>query len=618
MDLENILETQFGRGENEGTEQRDDSSLLQYDDYLTEQKVLEKVKKYNSDWDANKSDYENKLKRHWNLYRNQEFTDGGVSIKMPEIFTIVETELPHLLLSIYGQSWLVDATPKFQDPDGTKTYKVKSYVNKLMKDICDGQKKTEAIIKNSLIYGWSVVKQFWNIDPDMDFDIQTGEFVEKNSSHPDFELVDPFKFKYDLSVQSDNLKDCEWVGERIYISKDKLKMMRDNGEVAMFDDSDLGTEEDSGKKGRNTNKENKSTLTYYDEFSATMYSKTEEGKMVADEYKIWLLANSKVIKFQKNIYKRKMYTIFRAYQNPFELLGVGEPEAVGALSTQLSLAHYQLGKMSKKVGQSLTVLDPSAGISPENLRRIEDGVIFVQNRDGISFEKNNDAQNLKVLLETEEYLEGKIENITGVGKTLQGEGIGDVTATQSSYQYQNAANRLALKLGHIQHDFIKNVAANFFLMLKQLLTDPVEFFDTNNNLIELTPDDLIGSYDWIPTGSISQSNKALQLNQNQQLLGGVIQLSQASQQTQNPFTVNIPYFIQQHLAPYANLPDVKNFIIPAQPMGAQGQVPSVPDGNPPAGSTMGALPQIQQQNPNPQMVGNIEAQVNNSNPMGGA
>lgn len=545
--------------------QRDDARHLQFNNELTEGKINQKIKGYESQFDKYKSTYEKNLRTSYNSYKNQQVTVEGVSVKIPEIFTIIETELPHLLNSIFGQSQIVDATAKFDDPNGQRTYKVKSYVNRLIKDNCNGRKKTESIIKNLLIYGTSVVKVYWDTEPDTDVNVMSGEIINVDSSHPNFDLVDPYTFAWDLSNESHDVKNCEWLRERIFIAKDKMKAMRDNEECGWFDDDEMTSTENKGKKERQKDSgasENSSNTTYYDEYSSTIFSKNEEGKVISEEYVIWNLAGQKVIKFIKNPQKTKMYAVVRAYENPNEFIGQGEPDVIGALSSHLSYVHYQLGKLVKKVGQHLTVVTPAANISPENLRRIEEGVIFVDNAEGLSFEKQMDGQDVGVLIKAKEYLDGQIESVTGIGKALSGESIGDVTATQASYVYQNASNRLALKLTHLQEDFIKQIAEKFFLLSKQLLTVPVQFFDMNNNLLALAPEDFIGNYNWSAVGSIMAANKALQLQQNTQLIQQIIQLTQASQQSANPLTFDGLQMLQSLIAPNISVPDMDKFVFP--------------------------------------------------------
>ena len=590
MTEENLIPAQ-----NAGEQVIEQNPLLQFTDELTETKITEKLKQFNSTWDAFSAELYPKMKQWLTMYRAMDHTVEGVSTKIPEVFTLVETQLPHLLNSIFSQSNVINATPKFNDPDGAKTYKIKSFINNLIKDRTDGRRKSELVIKNMLIYGWSVVKMYWNTTPDKDIDPITKEVVNINSAHPDFYLVDPFAFAFDPNYDGQKIDEIEWVRERIFINKDKLKQIRDNGECGPFEDDELesGEGQDKGREARkkNTNQEKGRNKTYYDEFWCTFYSKDSEGKLQSNEYRVWFLANNKIIKFEINEFKFKPFTITRAYSNPNEFLGQGESEIVGALANQLSYTHFQSGKMVKKVGQNLTFIDPSAGISPQNLKRIEQGVLFVNNLNGIKSEQSTDPQNIQVLVKYKEYLDSQLEKITGVGPTLQGEVQGDITATQASIVNQNASNRLANKLTHLQEDFIVPLAEVFFLMNKQLLQDPIQFFDSNNNLIELTPEDFNGNYNWTANGTINQSNKALQLQQNMQQLQSIIQAAQASNNPQisaQPFTVDIPYYIEAHLAPYAQIPDINNVIKltpipqqqgPAPQLPPQGQAPS-PVNNP--------------------------------------
>src|ERR1035437_191932 len=114
--------------------QENSDQLLQFDEELTDDKITEKLKRYNSSWDSYSAELYPKMKQYYKMYRNLESSVDGIAAKIPEIFTIIETELPHLLNSVFGPSTVVDCTPKFSDPMEEKTYRVVSYINKLIKD----------------------------------------------------------------------------------------------------------------------------------------------------------------------------------------------------------------------------------------------------------------------------------------------------------------------------------------------------------------------------------------------------------------------------------------------------------------------------------------------------
>lgn len=575
--------------------------LLEYTEALTEDKVTAKLQSYNSRWETYSNDLYPKLSSWWKNYRNMEYNIEGVNVKVPQIFSTIEVELPHLLNNIFAQSNIVDATPKFRNSNAETTYKVKNYINKLIKDICKGRKKTEIIIKNMLIYGYSIVKATWSLKPDIDIDPETKQIIKVNSAHPDFYLVDNFSFAWEPEFEGQEIEDISWIRERIFTSKNKMLEMRDNEECGWFEEQDLSSTEDKGKKSRQPNQK-KDTGTYYDEFWCTLYDKVpvfaeqpaidENGvpvldemgmpvmeqvevdkKTIAKEYRIWLLANNKIIKFEENSYGYKPYTIVRAYSNPFEFIGMGEPEVIGSIANQLSLTNYQAGRMVKKIGQSVTFVGPTAGISPYNLERIEQGVIFLKDLNGVRSEQSFDPNNVKVLTDFARYLREEVENVSGVTKFLQGTDIGDMTATQASLVSQNSTNRLADKLVHLQEDLVVKLAEMFFLMNKQLLEAAIDFIDNNNNLITLEPADFLGNYEWTSTSPVTISNKALQLQQNAGILQQLVQGSMAS--TQNPLSVpygvNQPAFIEKYIAPNANIPDMGDIIVIGQPQPPQPQ-----------------------------------------------
>jgi hypothetical protein len=128
----------------------------------------------------------------------------------------------------------------------------------------------------------------------------------------------------------------------------------------------------------------------------------------------------------------------------------------------------------------------------------------------------------------------------------------------------------------------------------------------------MVPEDFIGFYNWIPVGTISQSNKMLRTKQNQETLSGLIQLAQASQMTSNPFEIDIPYYLNNHILPQMDIYDSKNFIKQIQPQmpgmpiegNAQGQNPAAPDMNAPQ------IPEIPSSIPGTPLEGNLEAGIN--------
>lgn len=633
-----------------GLEQSDseENKLLDFSEGLPEEEILQKLKGWNASWESYSNTLFPKLTKYYKLYRDMEYDNQGTPVKIPQVFTTIDTMLPHLVNNIYATSYVVDAKPKYAAPDQNRTYKIKNYINSLLKDTNQGRRKAELVFKNLLIYGYSIVKATWNDNPDIDINPITKEVEKINAAHPDFYLVDNFSFAWEPNYQEQDIDGMEWVRERIFISRNKMKKMRDAGQCGEFDDADMTSGEDKGKESRVSDSKNKNKGTYYDEFWCTLYEKipvkqsmpvmhpetgvpvvdpmtnnpimqdveTGEFETVASEYRVWLLANNKIIKFEKNPYQYKPFSCVRCISSPFEFIGMGIPELICSIANQLSLTNYQAGKMVKKIGQSVTWVDSSAGLSPYNLERIEQGVIFLKNINGVRSEQSFDPQNVHVLMEFAQYLQTEVETITGVTKFLQGTDIGDMTATQASLISQNSTNRLASILTHLQEDFIVPLAEMFFLMNKQLLEIPIDFIDNNDNLVTMTPDDFLGNYVWVSVSPTTISNKALQLQQNTTALQQFIEGSKASMMGPPEFqyAVNQIPFIMNHIAPNMNIPDISNVIIPVSaltppPMAGPVGPPQAPPmhGNPavthnmpPAAPNVGAQTPIQSAGGNPQ------------------
>ncbi len=598
----------------------EEDDLGEFTSGLTEEKVTEKLKKYNSSWDDYSNSLFPKLRDYYNMYRKMGSTVSGIPSKVALVFTTIETMLPHLLNNLFATSYIVDAKAKSNVAEET-TDRVNKYVNTLIKNICDGRRKTELIIKNMCIYGYSIVKATWNLDPDKDVDANKflpdgitpnpnfKKVINVNSAHPDFYLVDNFSFAWDPNYEEQKIDGIDWIRERIFISKNKIKQMRDAGECLAFDDNDMSSEEDKGKASRDSASK-KQSGTFYDEFWCTLYDKipvmdtrvvldpatgmevtdpmtgqpmteeydTGETKTVSDEYRIWFLANNKIIKFEKNQYGYKPYTCVRYISSPFEFTGMGVPELLGPVSAQLSMNNYQVGRMMKKIGQSVTWVDSSSGLSPKNLERIEQGVIFLKNINGVRSEQSFDPNNVKVLMDNSQMLRAEAEYVSGITKFLQGTDIGDMTATQASLISQNSTNRLANALTHLQEDFAVPLAEIFFMMNKQLLETPIDFITDNDELITMMPEDFLGNYDWSPVSPVTISNKALQLQQNTSLGMQFFQAAQASQGSPNPFWFDSLPWITQHIAPNANVTDVGSFLKPLAPPPPMNnpEMPSVP------------------------------------------
>lgn len=418
-------------------------------------------------------------------------------MKVPLAWTLIETEMPHLINAIFGQTTIIDLKAKFDDPGNDKTFKMKSFLNNNFINVCDGEEKFTNIERTALIYGTAAVKVWWNAEEELELNQADGSMQPVNSAHPDFDLVDPKSFAWDRGNATKLVKNCRWVRERIYKEKEEMLMMRDNGKCGWFNKSDLATAQN--KKQTISAQSNTSMTsdserkTYYDEYQCTMFDKDENGKYTQAEYLVWVLAENRVIKFVPMPLNRKMYAIGRCYDFPGEFMGKGEPDTIGALAEHSGYIWYQLGKTVKRVGQQMTLVGMGSGLSPEQMRTIEDGIFPVDDISQITFQPSMDATDVQVLAGAFKTIKEEIADTTGVGPALQGESIGDVSATEASYVFQNASNRLEMKLKNMQKGLIEPIAEMMFLLCKQSLTDPngITFFTSDNKPQHILPEDFI-------------------------------------------------------------------------------------------------------------------------------
>lgn len=336
---------------------------------------------------------------------------------------------------------------------------------------------------------------------------------------------------------------------------------------------------------------------------------TGETKVESKEYRIWFLANEKIIKFEENIFGRSPYSISSPYPVPFQIYGQGESEVIGGIANRLSLNNYQAGLLASKIGKSPYLIGPNSGLMPYNLTLLEEGVVFSKDINDVKPLPSIDPENLNAILKFGEYLQAEAEMVTGVTKFLQGTDIGNMTATQASLIAQNSTNRLATKLEQLQENYIVPLAEMLFLLAKQNEQAPKSFRDSNNNLINLEPEDFYGEYTWSSTSPVTISNKALSLQQNLSLVEMMGKASQASMNTPWPADVNYNVAMKSYIQPFTDISDISAVFVqrgamPTSPMPPQGpntspmpagQAPQAA-GTPPQGNTpqpvAGNYPQV--------------------------
>lgn len=557
---------------------------LEFSEDLTEESITEKLKGYNDAWAKESAKLFPRLASFYKFYRDQEYDLNGQFVKVPIVFTTIEIETPFLLNNLFAQSDVVDCKANFDDSqDSDQPVRVKSYINDLIVSKDKGRSKALEYIKNFLIYGYSISKAYWNSTPAIDIDPVSKLNIAKPNSKADFYNVDPFAFAFDLTKETNSIQETQWCRERIFLSKSSMKEIRDNGLCGDFADDDMTSTEDKGKKTRHP--DSKDTGTYYDEFYVRLWTKshvndpntgedTGESKTESKEYRIWLLGNNKVIKFQENIFGKKPYVVASCYPIPFSLIGMGEPEVIGGIANRLSLNNYQTGLLAAKIGKSPYLIGPNSGLMPYNLKLLEEGVLFSKDINDVKPLPSIDPENLEALIKFAESLQAEVESTTGVTKTLQGADVGDITATQAAIIEQTSTNRLAIKLEQLQENYMVPLAELLFLLTKQNVKDP-QSIKSNGDLITLQPQDFFGNYTWVSTSPVTISNKALALQNNTALMGQLAQAAGASQSTPWKYVINYGAGIKKLIQPNLSVGNLDDIFVPMPP-----PPPPIPQPNP--------------------------------------
>jgi hypothetical protein len=584
-------------------------SKLEIPEGLDLSKVEEELKKYNKEWERVFNIKKEDWKEYYSLFRKfEKESKQKVASKVNEVWSLVQTEVPHLVNSIFSKSEIIKPVPRFQD-NNNNTLKIKNYINRVMTVNNKGRKKTTDAIQNALVFGTAVAKSFWNNDPDYFYNLETQAWEAKIEGRPDWYNLDIFDFAIDPNYLGHDIQEALWCRERLYFTKEEIIKMRTNGEVEDFSDEEVRTKaENEGAKMRQEieggNSHNDKNKVFVDEFWVTLYWKNEEGIQVSDQFYIWLLNNKKIIKFKVNPFKRKPYVVARTYRISNEFWGIGECEILKAEAEQLSGINTQLGLLSKKTGQKFTMIDDTAGISVAELKRKEDGVIHVQSLNGIKVENTTSGNDMQVLGNHKQSVQQDMQNSIGVDSVLKGEDQGDRTASAVSIQQSNSSARLSIKLQNIQDEYIAELAKHMFLLSQQFVE---EFsFIVENQIINLTQADFSGMYDFVPTGSVQQANKEVRKQQMMQLAQGTIQAVQVAAQSYGLIhfpAFNLGKFYQNEILPLFDIQDPQQYFNeeiqqqsipqPGIPQDQSGLVPATPDVNQ-QGMTAPTLSDIEQ------------------------
>ncbi len=607
---------------------------------LTVEEVEKKAIKWNSEW---KTFYDVK-KGHWegNYKLFRQFDKGlveNISTRVYEVWSNIQTEIPHIVNSIFTKSTIVKPIAKYTAPDvRQRELLIQNYVNKMILIVNQGRKDCTDAIQDWFVFGTVIAKTFWDNKLTADFDINatiidpaTGmevpnptvqEWVPRYEGKPSFYNVDIFDFALDPNFRGHDLNEALWCRERIYFSKEELKKLMQQGEIIQLSDDKLspgGTKVETGREIRDrvdgiSGMSKFNEKAFVDEFWTELFWE-EDGVQKSDKFYFWLLNNDTIIKLKRNTFNRIPYLVSRCYRLAHEFYGLGDVDVMAALSEHINVAHTQGAQLAKETGQKLTLYTSAAGVSSQEIKRRDQGVLKVKDINAIRTENTTAGADLGVLINYKATLRQDLSNAVGINDVLRGENPGDYAdskATTISIFNSNSSARLALKLQNFQDEYIVPLASNFYNLSKQFVDKYSLIID--NKLVQLTQQDFTGDYDFVPQGMIAQSNRNLRIKQLTELAGEIVNGVAASVKSNGAIQMpnfKLGDFYTNEILPLYEISNPEQYFaqplppMPPAPTQGAGPTPGV-GGSAPIPPTM----PVSQSPTTPELEGNAEGNAN--------
>lgn len=589
-------------------------------------------------WNAQWKTYFDVKKPVWESnYRLFRHFDKGlvenISARVYEVWANIQTQIPHLVNSIFTKSEIVKPIPRAQEPED-KALKIKNFINRMILVANQGRSNATDAIQDFLVFGTIVAKTFWDNERIAEFDLRptienpsTGkvepnptyqEWIAKYEGKPSSYNIDIFDFAIDPSFRGHDIQKVQWCRERMYFTKEELKEKIKSKEIIELSDDEITPGSNSTESGKdirdridgNGNDKKAEGKAYVDEFWCTLYW-DESGEQKSGKFWFWLLNDSRIIKFKKNVFERKPFIVSRCYRLTHEFFGIGDVDVMTALSENINVVHAQAGLLAKKTGQKLTLYTAAAGIDQQQIKRKEDGLLMVKDLNSIRTESTTAGADLGVLVNYKASLKGDLSNAVGVNDLLRGEDPGNTTATQISIMNSNSSARLALKLQNFQDEYIVSLASHFYALSKQFIDTYTLYID--NQMIQLSQEDFQGEYDWVPLGTVALANRNLRIQQMTDLAERLAAWSTASASSNG--TISCPpfdlgKFVQNEILSLYEIPNADQyFSTPLSPVEAQALGNSaLPIES--ANSQGIAQPTALNPSPLPPVVGNLEGGAN--------
>jgi hypothetical protein len=616
-------------------------------DGLTKEWVLKKAKHLKEEFRKwAEADWMPTVRDNYRLFEGKPvagMVPGAVPLPLPN--SIVDTNMARLMSAMNGRENLVDAIPRGEtmedDPADAqrRAQLVGDLANQdilqvpMFMDKCDEMFKTlllETVVIAEAYYDEDTVCERViqrDIDPSTQQPVAVGEsYNERTRRFPNLEPLSIMRCAWDPRERW-NIGNSSWFSKTSMVSIDGLRDLEAKGIIqdvqAVIDEAPKAGEEQNKKtdpdakryqeiEGKNLPSLNFSDALYeLDEFWATL-SFYQNGKLVTEEFRFWVVGGEVLVKFGVNNLKPKRKPVYSAKLNrkPGMMMAQGPMDIIKPLLIDIANLMASKNKLIRSAATTPTFVEPSAGLNISKLVLEENAIVPVLNARGI-VRGEPPVGALNAINEHLRFLITQVKEATAANDLVQGAGSASAdTATEARILEAGASTRFQYNFETAMNSLFAPLAREFNLLRKQFMQDGEAFVPVagaEGRAIAVSLEDLRGDYDFRAVSSQALQNRLGRFKMLKETLTELMMASSKDPRlltTKNGEPIKLtPYeFVTEQMLPLADIKGVGSLFAPLTPqeqqqrqmqmmMQAQAQAmqsgatsPPSPQGPPPQGA----------------------------------
>lgn len=529
-------------------------------DGLTEEWVIEKSRHLNDKFMEWSGSWMPRIDENYALFEGKAINGMRPgAVPFPIANSIIDTNMGRFMSAINGREKLVDAVQKSisvnpmpmpqpavvpggaaapaQEDPTKRVILVEDLINESMTSTPDFMDKCDEMFKLLLLETICVVETYWDKERysdrivTRDIDPMTGqplpqgeEYVENERAFPCFTPVSIRHLAWDPREKW-NIGKSSWVRKREMVSVDHLQELAEKGYISNLD----AVLKDAPKSGQHDQKKDpdaqrakieghslpnldfSDSLYQLDEFWAKLAFK-QQGKLVVEEFRWWLIGDKVLVKFEKNPRKpaRKPFISAKLNRKPGMLLGQGPMDVVKPLLINIANTMLSKDKLVRAAATTPTFVEPSAGLDTRKLLLEENVIIPVLNAKGV-VQGQPPVQAIGLLDAHIGMLIGQAKEATAANDLMQGTGSSSSdTATEAKILEAGAATRFQYNFEMVMNSVFAPLAKEYFLLYKQYGEDgkmTIREAGVDGKATLVLVDDLKGDYDFKAIASQALQNR---------------------------------------------------------------------------------------------------------------